>query len=96
MGKVAPERLNPVPLTEAPLIVTDVVPVAVKVTDCVAAVFRLTVPNAMVVALTLKLEEVAVLELPILSTPLPDLFLSCFDVAVTVAVEVPETTAGAV
>ena len=52
MGKVAPERLKPVPVTEAPLMVTADVPVAVNVTDCVAGAFRLTVPKAMVVALT--------------------------------------------
>ena len=56
MGKVVPERLKPVPLTEAPLIVTAVEPVAVNVTACVAGVFRFTVPKAMVVALTLRLD----------------------------------------
>lgn len=56
MGRVAPERLNPVPLTVAPLIVTAVEPVAVRVMDCVAGVFRLRVPKAIVDALTVRVD----------------------------------------
>jgi Flp pilus assembly protein protease CpaA len=52
--------LKPVPVTDAALIVTAVVPVEVNVMVCVADVFRFTVPKAMVVAFTLK---VAVLKL---------------------------------
>jgi hypothetical protein len=46
--------LKPAPVTEAPLIVTAVVPVEVNVTDCVFDVFRSTVPKAILVAFTLK------------------------------------------
>jgi hypothetical protein len=53
-GNVAPERLKPVPVTDSALIVTAVAPVEVNVTDCVAGVFRFTVPKAMVVAFTFK------------------------------------------
>jgi hypothetical protein len=47
--------LNPAPLTDPALIVTGAVPVDVIVTDCVAGVFRLTVPKA-----TLELPKVSV------------------------------------
>ena len=57
IGNVVPEMLKPVPVTDAPLIVTAVVPVEVKVTDCVAGVFRPTVPKAMVVAFTFKIAD---------------------------------------
>jgi hypothetical protein len=45
IGNVAPASLNPAPLTDPALIVTGAVPVDVIVTDCVAGVFRLTVPK---------------------------------------------------
>jgi hypothetical protein len=70
MGNVAPDRLNPVPVTDAALMVTAVVPVAVKVTDCVAGVFRFTVPKAIVVVLTFKLDEVPVPVMLIAAWPL--------------------------
>jgi hypothetical protein len=50
-GKVAPDREKPAPVSEAELMVTGAVPVEVRVTDCVAAVFTCTFPNATLVAL---------------------------------------------
>jgi hypothetical protein len=55
-GKLAPEIVNPLPLTAAELTVTAAVPVEVNVTDCVVGEFRFTFPNAIVVALTLSVE----------------------------------------
>jgi hypothetical protein len=55
IGNFAPGNVNPFPLTEPELIVTGAVPVDVIVTDCVAGVFRFTVPNA-----TLLLPNVSV------------------------------------
>jgi hypothetical protein len=54
IGKVAPVRENPVPLTLAPLTVTGRVPVELRVTDCVEGVFKLTLPKLMLVALMLS------------------------------------------
>ena len=51
-GKLAPETENPVPLTASALIVTAAVPVEVRVTVCEVAEFTLTLPNAIVEALT--------------------------------------------
>jgi hypothetical protein len=53
-GNVSPEIENPVPVIVAELTVTAPVPVEVSVTDCVAGEFRLTLPNAIVVAFTLR------------------------------------------
>lgn len=50
-GKVAPDTAKPVPVTAAALTVTDPVPLDVKVTDCVDAVFTATLPKATLVAL---------------------------------------------
>ena len=88
-GNVAPEMLKPVPVTEAALIVTAVVPVEVNVTDCVAGVFRFTDPKAMVVAFTLK---VAVPELVTLIADCPVTFVEpdCVDVAIQDPVPVPD------
>ena len=58
-GKLAPETVKPVPVTVAALTVTDAVPEEVKVTDCVAGLFRTTSPKAMVVALMLSAGAVA-------------------------------------
>ena len=44
-GKLAPETVKPLPVTVAALTVTAVLPVEVKVTDCVAGVFTLTLPK---------------------------------------------------
>jgi hypothetical protein len=64
--------LKPAPVTEAALIVNVPVPVDVNVTDCVADVFRFTVPKAMLVAFTLK---VAVPELVTLMVVEPERFV---------------------
>ena len=48
-GKLRPEMLNPVPATDPELIVSAAVPVELISTDCVAVVFRFTLPNAMLV-----------------------------------------------
>lgn len=53
-GNVAPEILKPVPFSVAARIVTGAVPVAVKVTDCVAGVFTITSPKATLLAFVLN------------------------------------------
>ena len=53
-GNVAPEIVNPLPMTVAKLTVTPTVPVDVSVTDWVAGVLRVTFPKAMLVALMLS------------------------------------------
>jgi hypothetical protein len=53
-GKVAPEKEKPVPAMVTELTVTGAPPVEVKVTDCVAGVFSVTSPKAMLVELTLS------------------------------------------
>ena len=50
-GKVAPETVNPSPLTVAAFTVTAAVPDEVSVTVCVAAVLTDTLPNVRLVAL---------------------------------------------
>ena len=50
-GNVAPDTVNPVPSTVAALTTTGKLPVEVSVTVCVVGVFRVTSPNAIVVAL---------------------------------------------
>ncbi len=73
-GKLAPDTVKPVPVTVAALTVTAVVPVEVRVTVCVAGEFRVTLPKAMVVALTLRVgvnapncREKVFVELPVLA-----------------------------
>jgi hypothetical protein len=53
-GKVAPDTVKPVPLTVAEFTVTAAVPVADKITVCVAAVFTESLPKVNVVALTVS------------------------------------------
>lgn len=53
-GKLPPETENPLPVIESELIVRGAVPLEVKVTDFVTAVFTVTLPNASEVALRLK------------------------------------------
>jgi hypothetical protein len=53
-GKLAPETVKPAPVTAAALTVTDAVPDEVKVSDCVVAVFTLTLPKARLEVLTLN------------------------------------------
>ena len=56
-GKLVPERVKPVPVTVAALIVTDAAPVDPRVTDCATGVFNATLPNETVVALILRILE---------------------------------------
>jgi hypothetical protein len=53
-GNPTPESPNPVPATDAPLIVNAAVPEEVSVTVFAAAVFRATLPNATLVELTVS------------------------------------------
>ena len=48
---MAPDTVNPVPLSVAELMVTGAVPVEVNVTGCVDAVFTVTSPNVKLAAL---------------------------------------------
>jgi hypothetical protein len=48
-GKLAPDSEKPVPVSVAELMVTGAVPVELRETDCVAAVFTCTFPKAMLV-----------------------------------------------
>jgi hypothetical protein len=50
-GNVAPDIVNPVPVSVPELMVTGAVPVELNVTDCVEAVFTVTLPNATLVGL---------------------------------------------
>jgi hypothetical protein len=54
-GNVAPNNVNPVPVSVAALTVTGSVPVDVKVTDCVAAVFTATSWKTKLLVLTLRM-----------------------------------------
>ena len=53
-GKVAPETVNPVPLTLAALTITGAVPVEDRIIDWVAGEFTRTSPKEMLVALMLN------------------------------------------
>jgi hypothetical protein len=53
-GKLIPETVKPAPATVAALTVTAEVPAEVRITVCVVAVLRLTVPNDMLDKLTLS------------------------------------------
>lgn len=53
-GKVTPDIVNPVPVRLAALMVTDAVPEEVRLRDCVAGTLSATLPNAMLLALTLS------------------------------------------
>jgi hypothetical protein len=54
-----PDCANPDPVIDTPLIVTALEPVAVMVSDWVTVVFKLTLPNAMLVEFTVRLEVAA-------------------------------------
>jgi hypothetical protein len=58
-GKAAPEIENPVPLSEAELTVTAVVPVDESVIDCEVVEFTLTLPKLMLDALALRVGTAA-------------------------------------
>jgi hypothetical protein len=53
-GNAAPEIVKPTPATEAALMVSGVVPVDVRVTDCVNGALSKTLPKATVFALMLS------------------------------------------
>jgi hypothetical protein len=53
-GRLPPTRVNPAPVIVAEFTVTDAVPVDVKVTDCVADVFTVTLPKLKLAALTVS------------------------------------------
>jgi hypothetical protein len=54
IGKVTPEKVNPVPTRVARLIVTGAVPVEDKMRDWVVGVLSTTLPKPMLVELTLS------------------------------------------
>lgn len=85
-----PASVNPVPFTAAEFTVTEAVPVDDRVTDCVAAEFTETLPNATVVALMLRVATVAAggfnFRLTVLET------LLALAVTVTVCADVTEET----
>ena len=56
---MAPDTVNPVPLSVAELIVTGAVPVELNVTDNVEAVFTVTLPNARLLGLTVNVGTAA-------------------------------------
>jgi len=58
-GKVAPETVNPLPLTAAALTVTAAVPVEDRVRVCVVAVFTFTLPKDKLDELTLSVGTAA-------------------------------------
>lgn len=76
-GKLPPESVNPFPITVAALTVTAAVPVDDRVTDCVAGVFKVTLPNARVVALMLNV-----------GVPAPSCRAKVFDILPALAVSV--------
>jgi hypothetical protein len=53
-GKVAPDTVNPAPLSAAELMVTGAVPVEISVKGCVDTVFTVTSPNVRLAALTVN------------------------------------------
>ena len=55
-GNVAPDRLKPVPLTDAALAVTAAEPVEDRVTTAVTYLLTVTLPNATLVALIPKVD----------------------------------------
>jgi hypothetical protein len=71
---VAPDIVKPAPDSVAALTVTDAVPEEVKVRVLVEVVFRVTLPKANVLALTVKFDETPVpLRLTVLVLPLDEL-----------------------
>ena len=53
-GNVIPEVVKPAPVNAAESIVTGEVPVEVRVTGCVEALFNVTLPNVRLAALTVS------------------------------------------
>ena len=89
-GNVTPDTMKPAPVSAAALIVTGAVPVDVKVTDRVAAVFTTTLLNATLVALMLSVGTTSD------TLALADFVESATLVAVTVTVCALVIEAGAV
>ncbi len=91
VGKVTPTMINPVPVIPAALTVTADVPVELKVSVCVVAVFTVTLPKLRLAALTPRIGFAAATPVPLSDTtdviPLLELLLieSC-PVAAPVAV----------
>ena len=56
---MAPDNVNPVPASVAALTITGSVPVDVKVTDCVAAVFTAMSSKTKLLVLTLSIDVAA-------------------------------------
>ena len=63
-GKLDPDIENPVPVTIAEFTVTGAVPLDVRVIVCVVLEFKLTEPNGMLVALTVRVGVGVVVEAP--------------------------------
>ena len=80
-GKLAPDRLKPVPVSVAELMVTGAAPVEVRVTDCVAALFSCTFPKATLVALMLSVGTAAFNCRPKVLETLPELAVRVTDCA---------------
>jgi hypothetical protein len=76
-GKVAPETVNPIPVTPAAAIVTAEVPVDESVNVCVVGVFTFTLPKPMLPALT-----------PSVGVPLPNSSAKICDTPFALAVRV--------
>ena len=76
-GAPVPESVKPDPVTAAALTVTATEPVEVRVTDCVAGAFRLTLPKVRLVALMLSV-----------GVPVPSCRVKVFDIPPAVAVNV--------
>jgi hypothetical protein len=64
-GNVAPETVKPVPVNAAELTVTGAVPLEVKVTGWVEAVFTVTSPNVRLAALSVNCGLVAAVPVPL-------------------------------
>ena len=58
-GKAAPDTVKPAPLIAPALMVTAAVPVELRVSDCVVAVFTFTLPKAIVPELRLSVGTAA-------------------------------------
>ena len=69
-GNVAPDMVKPVPVSAAELIVTGAIPVEVRVTGCVDAVFTDTLPNVRLAVLSVNCGLASAVPVP-LSVPVP-------------------------
>jgi hypothetical protein len=69
-GNVAPDIVKPVPVSAAELMVTGAIPVEVRVTGCVDAVFTDTLPNVRLAVLRVNCGLATAVPVP-LSVPVP-------------------------